>query len=239
MQLADLSSLKVTVMGLGLHGGGLASALFFARHGARVTVTDNRDDPQVFAPVLPRLEAAGVRAVLGRHDRSDFIQTDMIIKNPAVPASSAFLQIARDHERPIETDLSVFLQLCGNPLIAVTGSKGKSTTASATHHCLLAIHPDARLGGNITVSPLIFLDEIGPNAPVVLELSSWQLADIREGGLLAPLVSVVTVILPDHQDRYPDMASYIADKKTIFASQKTDQYALFNLQDPLQRGFEP
>jgi UDP-N-acetylmuramoylalanine--D-glutamate ligase len=73
---------------------------------------------------------------------------------------------------------------------------------------------------------------------VVLELSSWQLADIRGRDLLAPLVSVLTVILPDHQDRYPDMASYVADKKTIFGSQRTDQYALFNLQDPLQHGFD-
>jgi UDP-N-acetylmuramoylalanine--D-glutamate ligase len=237
MQLADLASLRVTVMGLGLHGGGLASALFFARHGARVTVTDNRDNPEVFAPILPRLEEAGIRTVLGRHERRDFIQTDLVIKNPAVPASSPFLQTASGHGRRIETDLSVFLLLCSNPLIAVTGSKGKSTTASAIHRCLLSEHPGARLGGNITVSPLTFLDEIDPETPVVLELSSWQLADIRGRGLLAPLVSVVTVILPDHQDRYPDMDSYIEDKKTIFSSQRADQYALFNLQDPLQSGF--
>jgi len=237
MQLTELSTLRVTVMGLGLHGGGLASALFFARHGARVTVTDNRDDPQVFASILPRLEEAGVRVVLGRHDLQDFIQTDLIIKNPAVPASSAFLQTAAEHDRPVETDLSVFLQLCGNPMIAVTGSKGKSTTAAAIHHCLLNVYPDARLGGNITVSPLTFLDGIAPESPVVLELSSWQLADIRGRGLLTPLVSVVTVILPDHQDRYANMDSYIADKKAIFSSQRADQYALFNHQDPLQRGF--
>jgi UDP-N-acetylmuramoylalanine--D-glutamate ligase len=238
MQLADLASLRVTVMGLGLHGGGLASALFFASHGARVTVTDNRDNPEVFAPILPRLEEAGVRTVLGRHEQRDFIQSDLIIKNPAVPASSPFIQIATEHGLPIETDLSVFLQLSGNPIIAVTGSKGKSTTASAIHHCLVSVHPGARLGGNITVSPLTFLDESDPEAPVVLELSSWQLADIRGRGLLAPLVSVFTVILPDHQDRYPDMESYIADKKTIFLDQTADQYALFNLQDPLQNGFE-
>ncbi|MBN2554009.1 MAG: UDP-N-acetylmuramoyl-L-alanine--D-glutamate ligase [Spirochaetales bacterium] len=225
-------------MGLGLHGGGLASALFFARHGASVTVTDNRDDPQVFAPLLPRLEAAGVRTVLGRHEPGDFIDTDLIIKNPAVPSASPFLQAARDHDRSIETDLSVFLQLSTCPLIAVTGSKGKSTTAAAIHHCLRAADPGARLGGNITVSPLSFLDEADPDAPVVLELSSWQLGDIRGRGLLAPLVSVVTVILPDHQDRYPDMDSYIADKKLIFSDQTDRQYSLFNFQDPLQRGFE-
>jgi UDP-N-acetylmuramoylalanine--D-glutamate ligase len=224
-------------MGLGLHGGGLASALFFASRGARVTVTDNRKDPEVFAQVLPRLEEAGVRTVLGRHDRSDFIDTDLIIKNPAVPATSPFLEAAREHGLPVETDLSVFLQLCANPIIAVTGSKGKSTTASAIHHCLLTDHPGARLGGNITVSPLTFLDEIDPKVPVVLELSSWQLADVRGRDLLKPAVSVLTVILPDHQDRYPNMESYIADKKTIFSSQRPEQFALFNLGDPLQKRF--
>ena len=71
MQLADIPSLRVTVMGLGLHGGGLASALFFAHRGARVTVTDNREDPEVFRHILPRLSAAGVRTVLDRHDKND------------------------------------------------------------------------------------------------------------------------------------------------------------------------
>jgi UDP-N-acetylmuramoylalanine--D-glutamate ligase len=238
MQLADLATLRVTVMGLGLHGGGLASALYLAGHGARVTVTDNRKNPEVFASILPRLEQAGIRTVLGRHERRDFIETDMVIKNPAVPSSSPFLRTAAEHGLPIETDLSVFLQLCSNPLVAVTGSKGKSTTATAVHSCLSSEHAGARLGGNITVSPLTFLDEIDPESPVVLELSSWQLSDIRGRDLLAPLVSVLTVILPDHQDRYSDMESYIEDKKTIFLSQSSDQYALFNYQDPLQKGFD-
>jgi len=237
MQLADIPSLKVTVMGLGLHGGGLASALFFAHRGARVTVTDNREDPEVFAHILPRLSAAGVRTVLGRHDQDDFIDTDLIIKNPAVPSASPFLEAARAHGHPIETDLSVFLQLCSNPLIGVTGSKGKSTTASAIHHCLQTAYPGAKLGGNITVSPLTFFDCLDPESPIVLELSSWQLADVRGRGLLSPRVSVVTVILPDHQDKYPGMDAYIADKKILFSSQSAAQYALFNHQDSWQRGF--
>jgi UDP-N-acetylmuramoylalanine--D-glutamate ligase len=191
----------------------------------------------VFAHILPRLSAAGVRTVLGRHDPDDFIDTDLIIKNPAVPSSSPFLEAARAHGHPIETDLSVFLQLCSNPLIGVTGSKGKSTTASAIHHCLQTAYPGAKLGGNITVSPLTFFDCLDPESPIVLELSSWQLADVRGRGLLSPRVSVVTVILPDHQDKYPGMDAYIADKKILFSSQSAAQYALFNHQDSWQRGF--
>jgi len=233
----EFDSRRVTVMGLGLHGGGLASALFFARHGARVTVTDNRRDPSAFGPLLPELERHGVRTVLGRHEERDFLETDLVVKNPAVPPSSPFLALARARGIPVETDLSVFLGLCPGPVLAVTGSKGKSTTATALARCLQARHPGCRLGGNITVSPLEFLEELSGEDPVVLELSSWQLADLRGRGLLAPRVALATRILPDHQDRYPDMASYVADKKVLFASQRPGQYAVLNADDPWQRDF--
>jgi len=233
----EFAGRRVTVMGLGLHGGGLASALFFARRGARVTVTDHRQDPAAFQAFLPELAAHGVRTVLGRHEQSDFTQTDLVVKNPAVPLSSPFLVLARERGIPVETDLSIFLGLCPGPVLAVTGSKGKSTAATALARCLQTRHPGCRLGGNITVSPLGFLADLGPEDPVVLELSSWQLSDLREGGLLAPRVSLVTSILPDHQDKYPDMASYVADKRVLFASQKPGQFAVFNADDPWQRDF--
>jgi UDP-N-acetylmuramoylalanine--D-glutamate ligase len=233
----EFQSKRVTVMGLGLHGGGLASALFFARHGARVTVTDHRKDPSAFEPFLAELAAHGVRTVLGRHEERDFTQADLVVKNPAVPLSSPFLALARERGIPVETDLSVFLGLCPGPVLAVTGSKGKSTAATALARCLRTRHPGCRLGGNITVSPLGFLEELSGEDPVVLELSSWQLSDLRGRGLLAPRVSLLTRILPDHQDKYPDMASYIADKKVLFASQRPGQFAVFNADDPWQRDF--
>ena len=237
IRTADLASLRVTVMGLGLHGGGLASALFFARRGARVTVTDSRQDTEAFGPFLGELAAWKVRTVLGRHEEADFTETDLVVKNPAVPSDSPFLLLARERGIAVETDLSVFLALCPGPVLAVTGSKGKSTTATALHRCLAARSPGARLGGNITVSPLGFLGDLRAEDPVVLELSSWQLADLRGRDLLAPDVSVVTRILPDHQDRYADMDTYIADKKVIFAGQGPGQFAVFNADDPWQRDF--
>ncbi|MBN1837219.1 MAG: UDP-N-acetylmuramoyl-L-alanine--D-glutamate ligase [Spirochaetales bacterium] len=221
-------------MGLGLHGGGLASARFLARRGARVTVTDNRKDPSVFAQVLPELEALGVRTVLGRHREEDFREAQLVVKNPAVPPSSSYLAAARERGVPIETDLSLFLQLNPGAVIGVTGSKGKSTVAAAIHHCLLEPHPGARLGGNITISPLGFLDELTPGDPVVLELSSWQLADLRGRGVLEPRVALLTVILPDHQDRYPDMESYVADKAVLFEGQRPEDFAVLNHDDPWQ-----
>jgi UDP-N-acetylmuramoylalanine--D-glutamate ligase len=225
-----LSDLRVTVMGLGLHGGGAASALFFAGHGAHVTVTDLRAR-RVLKPSLRALSGYRIRYVLGRHHKDDFKNADLIIKNPGVTPDSPFLKIASTYGIPVETDISVFLQLCGNPLIAVTGSKGKSTTVSSLFHCLKQFNKDARLGGNITVSPLLFLRELKPGAPVVLELSSWQLADLKGNRHFKPKISIITNILPDHMNRYAGMEQYVADKKIIYANQEQEDYSIFNYDD--------
>ena len=233
---AAIPGRRVTVMGLGVNGGGLATALFFARRGAAVTVTDLRG-PEALAPSIAALADLPVRFVLGRHDEVDFASADLVIKNPAVRADSPFLAAARARGVPVETDLSVFLSMVRNPVIAVTGTKGKSTTASAIHHVLHRVAPGARLGGNITVSPLDFIDALGPADPVVLELSSWQLGDLAGRGVLRPLVSVLTVLLPDHLDRYPGMDAYVEDKKAIFREQEPGQHAVLNHDDPRQAGF--
>ena len=222
----DLRGMRATVMGLGLHGGGLAAARFLIRHGARVTVTDLRDET-VLGPSLDQL-AGPVRLVLGRHEEHDFAAADLVIKNPGVPAGSRFLNVARQAGTPVENDISLFRRLHPDtPVLAVTGSKGKSTTAAALHHALRRWHPGACLGGNITVSPLAFADRLGPGTPVVLELSSWQLGDLPDPTALRARVAVLTNILPDHQDRYPSMRAYAADKLRIFAGQRAADRALF------------
>jgi UDP-N-acetylmuramoylalanine--D-glutamate ligase len=167
-------------MGLGLHGGGLESARYLASHGADITITDLRDE-SVLAPSLEKLRGLPIRYVLGHHNIEDFEKADMVIKNPGVPPDSPFLRAARR----IETDISLFLAGSRARLTAVTGSKGKSGTASAIHWTLdlgrkRGILPGrAFLGGNITLSPLSFPDDLGPDDDVVLELSSWQLGDLR------------------------------------------------------------
>ena len=225
-----LAGLRVLVMGLGLHGGGSTSAEFFARHGARVTVTDLRSETEL-RPSIERLSGHEIRYVLGRHEESDFRAADIVIKNPAVPATSPLLQAARQ----VETDISVFLALSSNPLVAVTGTKGKSTTSSAIAHVMRRYNPDARLGGNITVSPLSFLDELASlndDVPVVLELSSWQLGDLRGKNTLQPRVAVITNILHDHMNRYSNMDEYVADKMVIVEGQTPSDYTICNLDDP-------
>lgn len=223
-------------MGLGLHGGGLASALFFMSRGAEVTITDLKDEKELRSSI-DKLKPYPVHLVLGRHREQDFSDADLVLKNPAVPWNSPYLELSRSRGIPVETDISVFLSQVTNPIIAVTGSKGKSTVCSAIYHGLRAKWPHAKLGGNIAVSPLTFIDELSADDPIVLELSSWQLADLSGKKILKPSVSLITNIYPDHMNRYKSMNEYIEDKKVIFQSQGNESSSVFNRDDPHQRPF--
>ena len=86
----------------------------------------------------------------------------------------------------------------------------------------------AFLGGNITVSPLTFFDQVSSDTPVVIEFSSWQLADLRGRGVLKPHISVITKIVPDHQNWYGNMEDYVADKRLIYADQDSGTYSIFD-----------
>ncbi|MDR1319273.1 MAG: UDP-N-acetylmuramoyl-L-alanine--D-glutamate ligase [Treponema sp.] len=216
--------MKITVMGLGLHGGGLASASYLLKHGAELTITDQRDE-KILAPSIEKLEALPgpdkrIRYVLGRHETEDFKNADLVIKNPGVRPDSPYLRAARR----IETDISLFLAASPARLIAVSGSKGKSSTASALYEVLRQagekglLRGKAFLGGNITVSPLTFLDDLKSGDDVVLELSSWQLGDLKDRGL-KPRAAVLTAIMPDHLDRYGTMEAYVADKRILYREQ--------------------
>lgn len=214
----DYSGKKVVIMGLGLNGGGLESARFFLKRGADVTVTDLRDE-KTLKPSIDQLEGGAVRYVLGRHEIEDFKNADIVIKNPGVKPDSPFLQAAKK----IETDISLFLAESPAKLFAVTGTKGKSCTASALYHILKNAKAGGKayLGGNITVSPLTFLDDLTADDNVVLELSSFQLGDLKHFPL-KPRAAVLTAIMPDHLDRYKSMEEYIDDKRNIYRGQDND-----------------
>lgn len=226
--LEDIAGKRVTIMGLGLNGGGEAATRFFLKHGAIVTVTDMKTKEELsrtLRNLTPDMGMYGkrIRFVLGGHQEEDFSSADIVIKNPGVKLQgNPYLAAAK----AIETDLSIFLSLTKAPIIAVTGSKGKSSTVSAIHHGLKAAGFNAFLGGNITVSPLTFLEDTDETTPVVLELSSWQLADLRGRGLLKPKISLITTIVPDHQNWYGSMEAYVADKKLIYADQEANQWTI-------------
>lgn len=225
-------------MGLGLNGGGSASARFFAEAGAEVTVTDLRSE-EVLKPSIEALADLNLRYVLGRHDIADFRNADVVIKNPAVKPGSPYIEAALSAGAAVETDISVFLQQNLRPVIAVTGSKGKSTTVSAVHYVLKQVYPDADLGGNITVSPLTFCsdEKNSSGSPVVLELSSWQLADLAGRNLLKPAAAAITNIMHDHQDRYGSMQDYAEDKAVIYEAQPAGSILLLNADSEYTESF--
>jgi UDP-N-acetylmuramoylalanine--D-glutamate ligase len=218
---------KVTVMGLGLHGGGLAVAKFLAKRGAIVTVTDLKTAKQL-AKSIRQLKGYKIKYVLGKHQLSDFVTADMVIKNPGVHGRNKFLEAAQKHKVRIAADLSLFFQFCpSKQIIGITGTKGKSTTTSLVYQIIKAYRKDAILGGNIRISPLDYLSKIQANTPVVLELSSWQLEGLQ-ADKISPHYALITNVLRDHLNTYLSMADYVAAKTLIFKSQKPQDFAVLN-----------
>lgn len=215
-------------MGLGLNGGGLASARFFAEHGAIVTITDTKTEQALISSLTALNDFPHIRYVLGKHEQHDFESADTVIKNPGVKLEgNPYLAVSKS----IETDISVFLRFSQAPLIAVSGSKGKSSTVSAIQAGFKNLHKKSFLGGNITLSPLNFLAQTNEHTPVILELSSWQLADLKGRGLLKPRVAILTPVMSDHQNWYGSMEAYVADKKLIYADMDSLSYLLCNAED--------
>ncbi len=231
MNLDDMlihpQGLDVLVMGLGINGGGLAVTRYFAERGARVTVTDLGTEERL-RPSLEKLSDLDIRYVLGRHEETDFDRADLVVKNPGVRRDSPFLK----RSRCVCTDIQIFLAQCTNPVYAVTGSKGKSSTVSALHQMLVRHFPGALLGGNITRSPLEFIDRLDGTSPVVLELSSWQLGDLDPPQLLRARGAAVTNLYHDHMNYYTSMDEYAQDKVRIFAGQQKEDWAFVNLDNP-------
>jgi len=229
------SNKNILVMGLGVHGGGLGVARYMARNGANVRVTDLRTADKMRVS-MDALEAEGLKIdyTLGEHREDDFAWADVVVKNPAVPRESPWLALARGQSKPIEGEISIFLKLCPAPVIGVTGTKGKSTTATWTWEMLRHWRQDAVLAGNLRVSALEALPRITPETPVVLELSSWQLEGLEEPAL-SPHIGAVTNLSPDHMDRYNGMEDYGAAKKLIFTNQRPDRgdWAVLNADDPI------
>lgn len=219
-------------MGLGLYGGGVSSAKFFCKQKADVLITDLKSKKQL-KESIEKLKELKIKYSLGGHKEKDFLWADLIIRNPDVPASSPYLEIARKNKIPIETDVSLFFKLSDVFIIGVTGTKGKSTTSSLMYHLLKQRYKRVFLAGNIGLSPLELLPKIKRGDKVILELSSFELEGLTQG----PNIAVITNIMPDHLNRYADMAEYINSKKLIFKYQTNKDMLVLNNDDPVVCGF--
>jgi len=229
----NLKNKKVLVMGLGIIGGGLDTVKWLVARGAKVTVTDLKEKYEL-APSLKKLKKLPIKFILGKHQFQDFEEADLIIKNPAVKENSPYLKRARAKEIPIEGDTSLFFRLWPGKIIGITGTKGKSTTATLIYQILKAAGLKVCLAGNIGQSPLKFIRNSvirRKNCTAVLELSSFQLENLK----ISPHIAVITNIFPDHLNRYKNLASYIKAKEQIFTFQKPGDHLVLNYDNKILR----
>ncbi len=224
-----LKGQRVTVMGLGLFGGGIGAVRFLVREGAVVTVTDLRPEKDLRASVRA-LNGLPIAFVLEGHEETDFRNTDLIVANPAVPRSSPYLKIAESAGVPITSEICLFVERCPAPIIGITGSSGKTTTTSLIGEMLKQKDKRTRIGGNIGGSLLDELDTLHADVPIVLELSSFQLD--RLGDLpWSPQIAVATNFAPNHIDVHGSLQAYRKAKQQIVMHQTKSDWTIVNGED--------
>ncbi len=228
----ELEELKVTVMGLGLFGGGSGLTRFLVSRGARVTVTDLREAADL-KKSLDSIEGIPHRLVLGGHSKDDFTSADLVVANPAVPPGSPYLRAAIEAGVPVESEINLAFRFLPTPYtVGVTGSNGKTTTSHLIHRMASACGRRTWLGGNMGGSLLEHLDRIGPEDLAVIELSSFQLETLGSAGL-GPRIAVITNVTPNHLDRHGTFEAYVKAKKIILNRARK---AVFNADDPVCAG---
>ena len=247
MDIGFFRDKKVVIMGLGRFGGGIDSAIFAAKSGANVMVTDLQSHNKLSKSVKELKAYYNIEYRLGEHLEEDFASADIVIVNPAVPRENKYIKIAKDKGALITSQVELFFEICPAKIIGITGANGKSTTTSLTAHLLEAgikqenlLYSKVWLGGNIGNKPLLsILEEIKQEDLVVLELSSFQTEPFSEKHI-APYVSVITNLTPNHLDRHKTFEAYCQAKENMFSNQKLDDnnkcISIYNADDEVTSG---
>lgn len=233
----ELKNKKVTVMGIGLHGGGVSMIQWLTKQGARVIATDKKSREELEVSIDKIKKLKNLTIVTGQHRMEDFTNVDLVIKNPRVPWSNKYIKAAIEKNIPVEMDAGMFLKFCKTKkIIGVTGTKGKTTTSML----ILKMLRNAGLsvvGVGIGQEPVMSkLDEISKDSYVVFELSSWRCSALGRMKI-SPAIAVFTNIYQDHLNYYKSMEEYVDDKKNIYKFQNENDLAVFNADDEIVAGF--
>lgn len=209
------------MLGLGSFGGGAGCARALVELGAQVTVTDLRRADSL-QESLTALEGLPIRLALGGHNEQLFAEAEVVVVNPAVPATSKWLQIARDHGCKLTTEVNLAIAAAAHlPAVAITGTNGKSTCAALTAHLLEGLPGTTVLSGNLGGSLLESVLPLQNDARLVIELSSFQTER-----LVAPLgwpqIVVLTHLGTDHLDRHITVNEYWQAKRRLLQFQNAD-----------------
>jgi UDP-N-acetylmuramoylalanine--D-glutamate ligase len=213
------------VTGAGAARSVIATAELLSRRGAEVTLSDTRAS----VPDATRLVSAGVRLELGGHVRATFVEADLVVVSPGVPASQPAVVAAESAGVPVIGEVELASRWLKGRVIAITGTKGKSTTTTLTGRMLERGGYDVTVGGNIG-APLSAQVEQSTSATLhVVEASSFQLERIET---FRPWIAVMLNFSPDHLDRHSTVEAYGAAKARIFENQTAADWAVVNADDP-------
>lgn len=241
-EITQLTGARVTVVGLARSGA--AAVRLLQEAGALVTVADRKDRGELFG-VLDSLDQAATRLVLGNDYESALDQTDLVVISPGVPYRLAALERVRRRGTRVISELDLASRFLSAPILALTGTNGKSTTVTLIGTMLQESGKRIFVGGNLgtaiseaAVQSLRAM-KMGHPCPydaLVVEVSSFQLETIEQ---FHPWIAAILNVTVDHRDRYESIDEYVAAKNRIFENQTRSDYALFNLDDsrvaPLRR----
>jgi UDP-N-acetylmuramoylalanine--D-glutamate ligase len=219
----DVTGKRVTVVGAARSG--LAAAKLLADRGAHVTLSDLRAD----VPEAKGMRAAGVSLELGGHNAETFTSADLLVLSPGVPLDQPAVQAAQGAGVAVIGEVELASRWLQGRVIAITGTKGKSTTTELTGRILEAAGFTVMVGGNIGQPLSAQVRESTPETLHVVETSSFQLEQTET---FHPWIAVMLNFSPDHLDRHPSIAAYGAAKARIFGNQDPGDWAVVNADDP-------
>lgn len=220
---------------IGLGRSGIASIRLLQKMGVCfISAMEKREDASMQS-LVAQLAEEGVEVILGTHERTFLKGKDLIVTSPGVPWDRPPLSWAQEEGIPVIGEIELASRYCRGRILAVTGTNGKSTTVSLIHHILQRAGMPSLLCGNIGEP---FSDKtlsVRPEAPVVLEVSSFQLLGCVS---FHPSLAVILNVTPNHLDWHADFESYCLAKRRIFQNQGPSDRLCLNLQDPILRGLE-
>jgi UDP-N-acetylmuramoylalanine--D-glutamate ligase len=229
----ELKNKRVLVVGLARTG--VATALFCTERGAAVTATDTRNEAEI-GDAVAKLGGAGVKLELGGHNENTFLQQDLIIPSPGVPADAPLLVAAHAGGVAIWSEIELAYRFRQGKLIGITGSNGKTTTVSLIEHILRTASFPTILAGNIGTPLISCVARMAHDTVTVVELSSFQLELIQE---FRTDISVFLNLTSDHLDRHRTMELYSKAKARIFENQREEDFAVLNADDPATTPLAP
>ncbi|MFY9450945.1 MAG: UDP-N-acetylmuramoyl-L-alanine--D-glutamate ligase, partial [Bacillota bacterium] len=222
---------NVAVIGLGTENIPLIKYLKDA--GANVCGRDMKNSDKLGERYQTLLNL-GIELRLGLGYLEGLTQYDIVFLTPGIPRSLPELVEARRKGVRFSSQMELFFNICPATIIGITGSSGKTTTTTLVGNMLSGSGFDTRIGGNIGRVLLSEVMDMTPRTKVVLELSSFQLQDMK----ISPEIALITNITPNHLDVHKDMHEYVEAKKQIYLHQTSENAVVFNAEDPLSTGFD-